>query len=152
MDDLCAQQYHFVRAEQVAAAGLKRGLAIPMESLRTADRHVVTFLAGSQLPLAKRIERWVPDGAKTRLNCVYAYSEQLGTTMLMEDTPLSLPLPTAGSVATALTQGIPTINTPPPAEDTGAPGVTAGSIEATALIAIPVVCDGEVVEVVVLYL
>jgi hypothetical protein len=151
MDDLTAEQNHFVRAEQVAAAGLQRGLAIPMESVRAADRHVVTFLVGSQLPLAKRIERWVPNDTKTRLNCVYAYSEQHGTTVLMDDIPLSLPLPADGSVAAVLTQGSPMINIHP-AEDVGAPGVTAGLIEATALIAIPVVWDGDVMEVVVLYL
>ena len=151
MDDLCAEQYHFVRAEQVAAAGLQRGLAIPMEGLHASDRHVVTFLVGPQLPLAKRIERWVPNDAKTRLNCVYAYSEQHAAPVSMDDIPLSLPLPAEGSVAVALTQGMPTINIHP-AEDIGAPGVTAGLIEATALIAIPVMWDGEVVEAVVLYL
>ncbi|MGZ3252895.1 MAG: GAF domain-containing protein [Burkholderiaceae bacterium] len=151
MDDLSAEQHHFVRAEQVAAAGLKRGLAIPMESLHAADRHVITFLVGSDLPLAKRIERWVPNDTKSRLNCVYAYSEQHGATVLMDEIPLSLPLPTAGSVAAALTQGTPMINIHP-AKESGAPGVTAGLIEATALIAIPVMWDGEVVEVVVLYI
>ncbi len=149
MDDLSAKQYHFVRAEQVAAAGLKRGLAIPMESLRAADRHVVTFLVGSQLPLAQRIERWVPNDAKTSLHCQVAYSEQPGTAVVADD--MSLPLSATGSVATALTQGRPAINIHP-AEETGAPGITAGMIKAAALIAIPVVWNDEVVEVVVLYL
>lgn len=151
MDDLGAKQYRFVRAEQVAAAGLKRGLAIPMESLRAADRHVLTFLVGARQALAKRIERWVLNDAKTSLSCVYAYDEQIGAAVLTDEVPSSLPLLSAGSIATALLQGVPTIDINP-AEDSGAPGVTATLIKASALITIPVVWDDEVLEAVVLYL
>ncbi|CAN5271393.1 GAF domain-containing protein [soil metagenome] len=151
MDDLSARQYHFVRAEQVAAAGLKRGLAIPMESLRAADHHVVTFLVGEQLPLAKRIERWVPNEEKTSLNCVFAYNEQLGSVVQTNAVPLSTPLLKDGSLATALARGMPVINIQP-GEEPGAPGITSTGIEASALIAIPVSSEGEVVELLVMYL
>ena len=151
MDDLGAKQYRFVRAEQVAAAGLKRGLAIPMESLRAADRHVLTFLVGARQPLAKRIERWVLNDAKTSLNCVYAYDEQIGAVVPTDEFSISLPLLSAGSITTALLRSVPTIDLNP-AEGTGAPSAIATLIEASALITIPVVSDDEVVEAVVLYL
>ncbi|CAN7521171.1 GAF domain-containing protein [Variovorax sp. LjRoot130] len=138
----------FLRAHEAADAGLLRGLAIPVGS-RLDDSHVVTFLAGATLPLARRIERWVPAAPGGLLQRVYAFSELHGGASLIEATlPLSAPM---GSIARAWLSGVPAINDWP-ASEPGAPAAAATAIGSWALLAIPVVWESEVVEVVALYL
>ena len=146
--DLPATPGRFLRAEEAAAAGLLRGLAIPVGS-RLADRHVVAFLASARLPLARRIERWVPDEATAQLRRVEAFSELHGGRSSDE---AHLPLSSTGSsLAKALRSGMPIINDYP-ADEPGAPAAAAVAIGATALLTIPVVWEDAVVEVVALYL
>jgi len=149
LEDLPAAPGRFLRAQEAADAGLLRGLAIPAGS-RLEDSHVVTFLAGATLPLARRIERWVPAGPRSSvLRRVYAFSELHGGASLIEATlPLSVPM---GSIARAWLSGTPAINDWP-ASEPGASAAAATAIGSTALLAIPVVWESEVVEVVALYL
>ncbi|MDL2336390.1 MAG: GAF domain-containing protein, partial [Pseudomonadota bacterium] len=77
LEDLASVPGRFLRSETAAAAGLLRGLAVPVGS-RVDDCHVVTFLAGARLPLALRIERWVCDSTKTKLLRDLAFSELHG--------------------------------------------------------------------------
>lgn len=147
LQDLPADPGRFLRAQEAADAGLLRGLAIPAGS-RLDDSHVVTFLAGASLPLARRIERWVP-AAPNLLRRVYAFSELHGGASLTEATlPLSA---SSGSIARAWVTGTPAVNDWP-ASEPGAPAAAATAIGSWALLAIPVVWEGEVVEVVALYL
>lgn len=129
-----------------------RGLALPVGS-RLDDCHVVTFLAGAQLPLAQRIERWVADDARTSLRRDCAFSELHGgrssvaaTLAIDPNDPAS-----AGSIVRAWHTGVLVISEQPAAEE-GAPAAAAAAIGAAALLAIPVVWDGVVAEVVALYL
>ncbi|SEB20210.1 GAF domain-containing protein [Variovorax sp. YR216] len=148
LDDLPASPGRFVRTRQAAAAGLQRGLAIPFAS-QQGERHVVTFLAAADLPLAGRIEQWTLDEPEARLRRVFAFSELHGGASRIEATlPLSTP---SGSIVKAWTRGTPVINDWP-ADESGAPAAAAASIGAWALLAIPVMSKGSVVEVVALYL
>ncbi|MDM0042380.1 GAF domain-containing protein [Variovorax sp. J22G21] len=148
LEDLPATPARFLRAQEAADAGLLRGLAIPAGS-RLEDSHAVTFLAGATLPLARRIERWVPAAQGEVLRRVYAFSELHGGASLIEATlPLSAP---TGSIAKAWLGGAPVINDWP-ASEPGAPAAAAAAIGSSALLAIPVVWEGEVVEVLALYL
>ncbi|WP_036250966.1 hypothetical protein, partial [Methylibium sp. T29] len=116
---------------------------------RLADRHVVAFLASARLPLAHRIERWVPDAAQSELRRVEAFSElHGGRSSGIAQLPLSS---TGSSLVKALQRGVPVINDFP-ADEPGSPAAAAVGIGATALVAIPVVWEDAVVEVVALYL
>jgi len=152
LEDLTSAPGRFLRAEQAAEAGMQRGLAIPVGS-RLEDGHVVTFLSGAKLPLAQRIERWAPDDAKAKLHRVYAFSElHGGRSLALAELPMS-PAATGsiGSIAKAWASGVPAINGQPAAEG-GAPAAAAAAVGSTVLLAIPVVWEGAVVEVVALYL
>jgi len=148
LENLPAVPGQFLRAQEAAEAGLLRGLAIPAGS-RLEDSHAVSFLADAKLPLARRVERWVPDVAGSLLRRVYAFSELHGGASLIE---ASLPLSAAtGSIVKAWRSGMPAINDFP-ASEPGAPAAAATAIGSWALLAIPVVWGSEVVEVVALYL
>ncbi len=149
LEDLASAPGRFLRAETAADAGLLRGLAVPVGA-RADDGHVVTFLASAALPLAQRVERWVPDDTKTQLLRDFAFSELHGGRSMVA---AKLPISTAsgGSIVKAWTGGLPVINETPAAED-GPPAAAAAAIGAAALLAIPVVWEGMVAEVVALYL
>jgi putative methionine-R-sulfoxide reductase with GAF domain len=152
IEDLASVPGRFLRSEMAAEAGLQRGLAIPVGS-RGDDGHVVTFLAGARLPLARRIERWVPDAASTQLDRVFAFSELHGGRSTLA---ARLPIGKDGSVPTssiskAWRGAMPVINAEPATEE-GPPAAAAAAIGSAALIAIPVLRDGAVSEVVALYL
>jgi hypothetical protein len=150
LEDLPVSSERFVRAGEAAAVGLLRGLAIPVAAQRT-DNHAVTFLAGSALPLARRIERWTLDQTAAQLRRVYAFSELHGGASLVEATLPFSALAPEGSIAKACASGAPEISDWPAAE----PGVSAAAATAIgtwALLAIPVMREGAVVEVLALYL
>lgn len=154
LEDLAAAQGRFLRAEMAAEAGLLRGLALPVGS-RLDDCHVVTFLAGAQLPLAQRIERWVADDSRTLLKRDYFFSELHGGRSSAAATlPIAVTAAdsaSTSSIARAWHHGVPVISEQPAAEE-GAPAAAAAAIGAAALLAIPVVWEGAVAEVVALYL
>lgn len=148
LEDLPASSERFLRAAEAQAAGLLRGLALPVASSGD-DSHVITFLAPAALPLARRIERWVLDAPAALLRRVYAFSELHGGPSLLQAT---LPLSgTTGSIARACASGAPAINDWPAAEP-GAPAAAATAIGSSALLAIPLTREGAVAEVVALYL
>ena len=129
-----------------------RGLAIPLGSY-ASQIHVLGFLASAGLPLAHRIERWVLDNAGDRLRRVTAFSELHGGHSQAE---AWLPLGpdsgrAGGSIARAWTTGAPAINQQPGSEP-GPPAAAAAAIGATGLLAIPIVREDSVSEVLVLYL
>lgn len=150
LENLPASSERFVRAEEAAAVGLLRGLAIPVATQRE-ENHAVTFLAGSTLPLARRIERWVLEQTTVQLRRVYAFSELHGGASVVEATLPFSALTPAGSIAKAFASGAPAISDWPAAEP-GAPAAAATAIGSWVLLAIPVMREGAVVEVVALYL
>ncbi|MEF7613833.1 GAF domain-containing protein [Aquincola sp. MAHUQ-54] len=147
MEDITDGTGRFLRAAYASSAGLQRGLALPAGA-RSAESHVLTFLAGASLPLAQRVERWAPGENRARLHRVEAFSELHGG---RSQADASLPLDGAGSIAQAFASGMPAINAHPRSEP-GAPAAAAAGIGATALIVVPVQWEDEVSEVVALYL
>lgn len=152
LDDLASTPGRFLRSTLATEIGLLRGLALPVGS-RLHDCHVVALLASAGLPLAQRIERWVLDDAKGHLQRDFAFSELHGGRSTV---PAKLSIapddgaPT-GSIVQAWTTGVPVV-TVQPASEAGAPAAAAAASGATALIAIPVVWQGAVSEVLALYL
>ena len=122
MADL-ATSPRFLRGESAAQAGLQTGLAIPVATAG-AQAFVLTILSAKQTPIARRIEGWtVKQG---QLHCELAHGE-----------PLFL------ASAAALIQQ---------AWDDGMPHFAHGEDGASAsLVAIPLLSDSVVSEVLVLY-
>lgn len=122
MADL-ATSPRFLRGASATLAGLQSGLAIPIAT-QGAQAFVLTLLSAKQTPIALRIESWTSQGGK--LQCGMAQGE-----------PLFL-----ASAADLIQQ----------AWDTGVPHFAKGEEGAAAsLIVIPLLADGSVSEVLVLY-
>ncbi|MDL2337953.1 MAG: hypothetical protein QFE16_08925, partial [Pseudomonadota bacterium] len=87
---------------------------------------------------------------KTKLLRDLAFSElHGGRSAAVAELPISAD--SAGSIVQAWTGGVPVINEQP-ASEVGPPAAAAAAIGSAALLAIPVVWDGVVTEVVALYL
>ncbi|BDT70367.1 hypothetical protein os1_45600 [Comamonadaceae bacterium OS-1] len=150
IDDLGAAQDGFVRAELAAAQGLVRGLAMSCGQHHGVD-YVLAFLASQTLPLAQRVECWALDETGSRLQRVFAFSELNGG---YSSVTASMQVPTAvsgGAIAKAWLSGLPSINDHPISEP-GPPSAAASGLGATGLLAVPFLRDGQVVEVLALYL
>jgi hypothetical protein len=127
----------FLRGETAAEAGITRGLAIPCPT-QTEEAYVMTLLSAMGTPLAQRMESWGPDAAHQQLQRSFGFCETQGTLSTTTD---AIPLDkTQNPIVRAFLSGVPVINE-----------ITGGD-EATSMIAIPVVADGEVSEVLALYL
>ncbi|WP_418314795.1 GAF domain-containing protein [Piscinibacter sakaiensis] len=137
IDDL-GQSNQFLRSDSTAEAGIKRGLAIPCCTTGN-HHHVLNFLSASRTPIAQRIESWAPAGEGAGLQRVFGFSEASGALPTGDEGP-TIALD-AGAVATAWDSGVPQV------VNGGADGDGDGS----SLLAIPVIADGRVAEVVVLY-
>lgn len=143
VDDV-ARSSRFLRAETAVVAGIDRGLAVPCASLDDAS-YVLTLLSSAESPVAMRIESWAPTADGTALQRNYGHCEVAGT--LPTET---LPLDHAGAVGVAFAERRPVISTTLNAEPP-AVAQSAGAARLSAMIALPVVSEGQVGEVVVLY-
>lgn len=142
--DNVGQSHHFLRSQAAASAGIVRGLAIPCGT-RHNETWVLSLLSSTETPIARRVESWIGDDASGGLQRAFGFCESAGA------------LPTAGASAT-------------PAAGLGAIGrawVSAraecsggmASIDAAephpaglqATLAIPVISDGAVSEVLALH-
>jgi hypothetical protein len=77
IEDIGASR-HFLRAQTAARAGIVRGLALPC-STRTHQTWVVSLLSAPQWPIARRIESWLPNAAGTALQRAFGFCEVAGT-------------------------------------------------------------------------
>lgn len=140
-------QSSFVRAEHAATAKLQRGLAIPCP-VPTREHYVLTFLSSAATPIARRIESWRPDADGQSLERRYGYCETAGTL------PTGAGQTTAGkgedTIAEAFATGVPAIRQYS-TDEPGAIGVSAAAAGLGGMIALPIACDGDVVETVALY-
>lgn len=143
IDDL-GHAASFVRAESAAEAGINRGLAFPCASA-TNEAYVMTLLSTTQMPIARRIESWAPDDMHRGLQRVFGFCETQG------------PLPAsqggtvlAGSIGKAFASGVPVVNEQVASEpDPIGPAASAAGLRC--VVALPVVCDSDVSEVLALY-
>jgi hypothetical protein len=146
MDDLM-QSPQFLRSDSAAQAGVRRGLALPCSTPGdSGTTYVMSLLSAPQTPIAERIECWAPDGEQRQLQRAWAFCEEAGrlpadaAAIDLESEP--------GVIGMAFRSGVPGITQVLAADPAGAQAAAAGL---RALCALPVVSDGRVVEVVVLY-
>lgn len=143
VDDI-AHSSRFLRAESAAVAGINRGLAVPCASTGAAS-YVLTMLSSAESPIAVRVEGWVPAATGDALQRSYGHCEIAGA--LPAET---LPLDRAGAVGLAFAEHRPVINTSLAAEPASiAQSATAARL--TSVVALPVISEGKVNEVVALY-
>jgi len=137
----------FLRGEEAASAGIHRGLAIPCPT-RANENHVLTLLASAATPIALRIETWAPGASARSLRRSFGFCEVEGA---LGAAAAPVPLEAdAGCVARAFIDGIPALSNQAAAEP-GVVGVSAGACGAEALVAVPIISEGVVAEVLVLY-
>jgi hypothetical protein len=137
----------FQRAEAAQAAGLDRGLAFPCPV--PGPRHyVLSLLSAAALPIARRLESWVPDPAGQGLQRAYGYCEQAGAL------PVGAESTSAGSgedsIALAYATAVPQLRAKAAAEP-GAVGEAAAAAGLGSVAVLPIVHDGAVVEALALY-
>lgn len=132
-------QTRFLRGDAASDAGIERGLALPCCS-QTHAAYVLTLLSGKEAPIARRIERWVPDASRQSLSLAGGYDEQ-GQALVPGSATLALS-------ATVADHHIPLQQ----AFLSGAPALHAGQASGTDrghdVVAVPVIADGQVTEVV----
>lgn len=127
----------FLRGATAAEAGITRGLALPCPT-ETDEAYVMTWLSAMSTPLAQGVESWAPDAAREQLQRGFGFCETPGQLPAHADAiPL---LDQRHPIARTFLSGMPSIS-----EVSSGDGVTS-------LVAIPVVSDGEVSEVLALYL
>jgi hypothetical protein len=147
MEDL-GQTSRFLRGDAVAGANVHRGLAIPCPT-RANENHVLTLLAAAGSPIAQRIETWAPGATPGTLERSFGFCECAGGLATADAGVVPLNAE-AGCVARAFMLGVPALTNQAAAEP-GAIGASAGACGAEALVAVPIVSDAVVGEVLVLY-
>lgn len=143
IDDL-GQAGKFLRADSAAEAGINRGLAFPC-STPGSDTYVLALLSTTDTPIAKRIECWAPDDSRQSLQRVFGFCETAGPLRASDGGTVL-----AGAIGKAFASGVPVINEVASSEP-GSVGTSAQAAGLQSLIALPVVADGAVSEVVALY-
>lgn len=143
IDDL-GQAGKFLRADSAAEVGINRGLAFPC-STPSNDAYVLALLSTTQTPIAKRIECWAPDDSRHGLTRVFGFCETEGPLRSSEGGTVL-----AGAIGKAFASGVPVVNETAGTEP-GTIGTSALAAGLLSMVALPVVSDGAVSEVVVLY-
>lgn len=143
IDDL-GRAGNFLRADSAAEAGIHRGLAVPC-STPSDDAYVLTLLSSADTPIALRIECWAPDESRQGLQRVFGFCEGAGALRASEGGTVL-----AGSIGKAFASGVPVINEAA-ATEPGGLGDAARFAGLHSLLALPVVNEGAVSEVVALY-
>ncbi len=143
IDDL-GQAAKFMRAESAAEVGINRGLAFPC-STATNDAYVLALLSTTQTPIAKRIECWAPDDSRQCLQRVFGFCETVGGLRASEGGTVL-----AGAIGKAFASGVPVVNEAAGTEP-GSVGDAARAAGLQSMLALPVVNEGAVSEVLALY-
>jgi hypothetical protein len=143
IDDL-GQGAKFLRADSAAEAGINRGLAVPC-SAPGDDTYVLTLLSTVETPIAMRIECWAPDESRLALQRVFGFCESAGPLRASEGGNVL-----AGAIGKAFASGVPVINEHA-ATEPGGVGDAAREAGLRAVVALPVMGDAGVSEVVALY-
>jgi hypothetical protein len=141
MDDL-TDPSKFVRFEEAAATGMRRGLAIPCP-LRTRQNFAVTILSSAALPFARQVESWMPTASGLALRREFGFSEDGGRLPSL-DIALGDAVAPGASEATVLDA----FRSASPRLLKGASSTHGGS----GLLALPIDGDGSVAEVLAVYI
>jgi hypothetical protein len=127
----------FLRGETAAEAGITRGLAFPCPTA-TEEAYVMTLLSALGTPIAQRIENWAPDAHRQQLQRGFGFCETRGDLSALADS-IALDSP-QNPIAKAFLTGAPVMHE------------LSGGEDMSSMLAIPVISDGEVTEVLALYL
>jgi len=138
----------FQRAEGAREAGLRVGLGVPCPSPTGRD-HVVTFLSAGEMPIAHRIEVWVPGGNPSRL--VLEAGESVEGPLRRETYQRMYIWSGDGAIGKAWADGVPRIARDIVSEPILASGQPA-SRRVTSMIALPFAAGGADAAVVALYI
>ena len=143
--DNVATSPQFLRAQTAAHAGIVRALALPC-SVRAPGTWVLSLLSSSTRPIARRIESWLPNELRTHLQRAHGHCEVRGRIAADGRGPDSAasPLEAAWITGAAQVGGSDAVRRLHEGD-----GATA---DFTGMLAIPVISDGVVSEVVALYL
>jgi hypothetical protein len=142
--DNVATSPQFLRAQTAAHAGIVRALALPC-SVRGDQTWVLSLLSSASRPIARRIESWLPNDLRTHLLRAYGHCEVRGR--IGADTPQ--PASAASALEAAWLTGA--------AHVAGRDAVQrlhagdAAAADFSGLLAIPVLSEQAVSEVVALY-
>ena len=139
MNDL-SEAAGFVRAEEAAASGLKRGLAIPCP-LPTRENYAVSFLSTTSRPFACRVESWTPDASGSTLRRDAGFSESDGKLPVVSMSLESAEGEGDDAIAEAFCTATPQLGKKATSAEAGATG----------MIALPIHGDSRVDEVVAIY-
>jgi hypothetical protein len=146
IDDVSSSK-HFLRGHEASAAGIERALAIPCSVLGN-DTWVLGLLSSQVTPIARRIETWRLSTDGSSLHRAAGVCESAGA--LPCDETKSWPIDAMGPIGlawrTAIAQASP--------GDTSHAALSsdqASRAHLESMLALPVVVDGEVSEVVALY-
>lgn len=133
----------FLRAQAVGAAGIQRGLGLPCAT--TGHEHFVLALLGTAaMPVARRVESWMPGTASQGPQRAYGSCESAGPLPVGERTGH------AGCVARAFASAVPQLS-PHAAEEPGACGALAATAGLGGGIVLPIANEGAMAEAVALY-
>ncbi len=149
MDQLEGQA-RFLRAQTAAAAGIVRALALPCAG-RGDDTWVLSLLSSDSTPIARRVESWLPDGEgglqRAVGHCAQAGPLAAGGTVLRADA-------SSGPIGRALAEGRAGVATGIGDGSAGLPPRWQAELQQAgldSLLALPVVAEGQVSEVLALY-
>jgi len=134
----------FLRAASATKVGINRGLAIP-NSGPGPDTWVLAFLSALGTPLARRIEVWLPDPARSELHRVAGFCEVLGR-LPASDGELPI-LRGASTLGMAMASGIPGL-THHAGDEPGELGASATVAGLQVLLALPLLRDGRLLAVI----
>lgn len=148
IDDVSSSR-HFLRGHEASAAGIERALAIPC-SVTGRDTWVLGLLSSQVTPIARRIETWRPcaDAASASLHRFAGVCESQGALPCDEDQ--SWPVDAMGAIGLAWGSAIAQAS-PDNATHAALSTEQARSAQLESMLAMPVVVNGAVTEVVALY-
>lgn len=145
--DNVGDSQQFLRAQVAARAGILRALAIPCTA-QGRETWVLSLLSSNDTPIARRFESWLGDGTDAHLRRAFGFCEVQGR--LAVDSSTALPADALGSIGVAWRSGVAQAATGEAALSALQEGEAVAAGVASVL-AIPVISDGAVSEVVALY-
>lgn len=136
----------FLRADSAVRVGINRGLALPCATPGD-ERFVLTFLSALNTPIARRIEVWLPDKARTQLRLAAGFCETAGDLAPASSEATATLQRGQGRVGQCWLTGLPALGSDLAAEPGGAAAVPGLS----SMVVLPVIRDARFVAAVALY-
>lgn len=144
-----ANSKHFLRKDTALALGIGRALAIPM-NVTPSRNWVLALLSAVSAPIALRVEIWrANESDPKKLSCVAGFCERFGT--LPSENQPAHSLDERGPIGTAWRTAVAQADAHLPPLGTNTHQHTLAPSSITGILALPVVCDDAVTEVVALY-